>query len=872
MITMRGKWVAVEETAVRFSVPGFVDKRVVEPVVRFLPDEEVMEEVLGQTHILDPSVPREITAPIVTALNNFHRASEEVYRKHAAILDKAHDALAHATDLRFGTLDRITDRLIGKDSGAPRMAAMYAVRRALITAGMGFGTDRRSHRTTGVFQIRSKEQIKYVTTAVEWLRQYQEFEVAKKMQPDIDETKLRKPKGVSVVQGFINKARKAIIESRKHRSAEYIGYGAIGPSDKRFPIDSPNGTLRYRPGVSFSEDERVLIRVLEYAGVQWIIETEESLQSLLPLILRGTGMYSEEPVDIILGRRAIFALLLEIGVFHPYEDITHYDVNLLLPSSQHSKPLQQLATTLDQLDRTKVDLRDSMHDIRRDLRGTTAFAIDSIGSQEIDDAISITSVPGDDSKAWLHAHIANPTAFIGRDSVFARMAAHLTETFYAPDRTVPLLPSWISQEMFSLKAGRPCLTISALVDDQGEILDIKLEHSKLGDVVSLDYKHLPELIGIPQEFNDKLDPMIVGGELPVGQPVAPPTLTPKQAADLKLLHKFTKARASHRARNNAYNYSFRQPDVSVHSRAGKSGLQETYPHRTRGIMVEGDPIIAIYPRPYENPFQALAGTKADNVVQEMMLLAGEVFGRWCQLRDIPLAYRSISTLPGEPSYKETYDTYIKTALDKHGYIPVGVGFRFNEKSGIGSMQTTPAPHFNLGLSMYTKITSPLRRYGDMIAHWQVEAALREEARAGHSNLLTTKRQDYLPFTHPQMENIISRLHPRERLLATSKQRSIRHWISHWFFRAHYFNEYPLPPTMKVIIMRSAQVLTGAKSSFNMAAWMDTSLILKIRPQDMEGNMVQYGDIWEADIETVVPYYPDTILRPLKLLHREEEMM
>jgi hypothetical protein len=749
---------------------------------------------------------------------------------------------------------------------------MYAVRRALITAGMGFGIDRRSHRTTGVFQIRSKEQLKYVTTAVEWLRQYQEYEVAKKMNASSDETRtarIRQSKGVRIVQGFIDKAREAIIDSRKHRSATYIGNGAIGPSDKRFPITSAGGTLRHRATVEFTEDERVLIRVLEYAGVQWIIETEESLQSLLPLILRGTGLYNEEPYDVLLGRRAIFAFLLEIGVFAPYEDITHYDVNLLLPSSQHSKPLQQLATTLDKLDRSKVDLRDSMQDIRKDLKGTTAFAIDSAGSQEIDDAISITRVPGTESKVWLRMHIANPTAFISRDSVFARMAAHLTETFYAPDRTVPLLPSWLSQEMFSLKSRRPCLTISALVDETGEVLDVNLEHGKLGEVVSLDYKQLPEILGTSLEVKEQLAPMVIGGDLPTKSPEPEQKVTAAQEADLKLLFKFAIARCQHRQRSGGFHYVFRQPDITVHSRADKSGLLETFPHRNRAVRVDGDPIIAIYPQPYENPFRE-RGDGHESLVQEMMLLAGEAFARWCSLRDVPLAFRSMNIVPGQPSYKDAYDMHIKTAIDKHGYIPVGTGFRFIEQAGKGSMQTTAASHPSLGLDMYTKTTSPLRRYGDMIAHWQAEAALREEARSGHASLLTSKRHDYLPFTRPQMDNIISRLHPRERLLATSKQRSLRHWISHWFFRAHYFKEYPLPETLKVIIFSSAQVLTGARSSFTIAAWMDTGLILKIRPEDAEGNLLKYGDVWEAEIETVVPYYPDTILRPLRLLHREEE--
>ncbi|KIW09192.1 hypothetical protein, variant [Verruconis gallopava] len=871
LITMRGKWLAVVESSIRFSVPGFLDKKLVEPIVPYLPDAEVIEEVLGQTHILDPSVPRTITAPVVTALNDFSRQSEEVYRKHASVLDNAHDLLAHPTDLRFGTLDRVTDRLIGKDSSAPRMPAMYAVRKALLTARLAFGIDRRSHRTTGVFQIRSKKQLKYVAKAVQWLREYQEWEISRIMNETSEKTRLGHAKltiGVRIVQGFVRKAREAIIESRKHRSAKYVDYGAVGPSSERFPINSPEGTIRFKPTVKFTESERVLIRVLEYASVQCIIEHDEPLNSLIPLILRGTGMYSEPPYDVELGKRAIYSFLLEIGVFAPYDDLTLYDVNLLLPNSQHSKPLQQLASTLSQMKASNVDLQDSFADLRKDLNGTVAFAIDDAGAHEIDDAISVSRITGTDSRVWIHVHVANPTAFISRDSTFARMAAHLTETFYSPERTIPLLPSWLTDDMFSLTSGRPCLTVSTLVDEHGNVLDVKIEHGKLGKVVHLDYKQLPAILDLEVNETKEMEPLVIGGDLPASCQRHAPEIPLEHKDDLKLIYKIAQARFALRQQNGGFNYAFSQPSISVHSRANKPGLPDTYPHRAIGIRTEGDPIIAIYPRKFRNPFSDMS-CGSDILVTEMMLLAGESFAKWCEQRGIPIMYRTMQSEPGGPSYHEAYAATILPSIEQHGHITIGAGFRFLQQAGKGMMMTTVSPHPNLGLDAYVKATSPLRRYGDMVVHWQVEAALREEALSGHSSLINSKREDYLPYSRSQIEKIIERLHPRERLIATSKQRSVRHWISHWFFRAHYFNEYPLPKTIQVVVLRQAQSLTTTKQANNLAAWIETGVNMKIRPQDADGNLLQFGDIWEAEIDAVVPYYPDTILRPLRLLYREE---
>jgi exoribonuclease-2 len=39
----------------------------------------------------------------------------------------------------------------------------------------------------------------------------------------------------------------------------------------------------------------------------------------------------------------------------------------------------------------------------------------------------------------------------------------------------------------------------------------------------------------------------------------------------------------------------------------------------------------------------------------------------------------------------------------------------------------PAPHFGLGLPIYTRTTSPLRRYSDLLVHQQIRAFLRGDA-------------------------------------------------------------------------------------------------------------------------------------------------
>lgn len=846
-----------------------MDKKYITPILPYLPTEEVLEALLGQTQVIDTSVSRDLTSPIVKALNDFHDESEKVYRDNAAILDNAHDALAHSTDLRFGTLERITDRLIGKRSGTSRIAAMYAVRTALKMAGMGFGIDKKSHRITGVFQIRSKEQLKYLTTVKDWLREYQEYGVAERL---FKESLLSEPpqhtKGSHIVTKFVEKARTLITESRQDRSADFIERGMIGPSSRRFPLSSPRGTLRYsKSRTEFTEDESVIIRLFEYLAVQSVLVSEESLRSLLPLLLRGTGMYEGNPGSFLeLGNKAGMVFLQEIGVLAPWENPIHYDVNLLLPSSQHSKPLQQLATTLDQLDKSKVSLQDSMAALRRDLPHVTAYAIDDAGAAEIDDAISIERIPGSDSTVWLHVHIANPTAFIERDSAFARMAAHLTESFYSPDRNVPLLPSWISQDMFGIAPGNPCMTISSKIDLEGNILDFKIESNTLRNVVKLTYAQLPEVLGLPVKQKKQMDFMVVGGSLPLAKPVQAVEFPESQVADLKLLLKYAQARNGYRVRGGGLVLDTFQARVYVHALGGgASGLDTSYPHRTLSQHILGDPIIALQPSPYKNPFNAESRSLHELLVAECMILAGESAGKWCHARGLPVPYRGLMSLPGH-NPMEFWARSVQPALDKYGYVPASAGFRYFESMGKGCLKTSPQRHALLGIDNYLKVTSPLRRYGDMITHWQIEAALREEARMDASNLTTTKRVDYLPFSLASMENINTRLLPREKLITSAKAQSQNHWISQWFFRAHYFKEYPLPEVFPVVIQRVLKGRCGV-------VMLDTGAKVSALSDDPMGTtangiQLREGDVWEARILDVTPFLRSVHVKLTRLIKEE----
>lgn len=95
--------------------------------------------------------------------------------------------------------------------------------------------------------------------------------------------------------------------------------------------------------------------------------------------------------------------------------------------------------------------------------------------------------------------------------------------------------------------------------------------------------------------------------------------------------------------------------------------------------------------------------EATELVREMMLLAGEGAARFAFKHKIPFQYVG----QDEPE--------IPKKLNE------GLVGEYQKRKGMKSRKigTIPQDHAGLGLGMYSQVTSPLRRYGDLVAHQQL---------------------------------------------------------------------------------------------------------------------------------------------------------
>jgi hypothetical protein len=227
-----------------------------------------------------------------------------------------------------------------------------------------------------------------------------------------------------------------------------------------------------------------------------------------------------------------------------------------------------------------------------------------------------------------------------------------------------------------------------------------------------------------------------------------------------------------------------------------------------------------------------------------MLLAGEVAGRWCAERGIPVPFRVTPHTGRNP-----YDFFVENVLptqNESGQFDRERTEEYSRMIGRVQLSSVPGRHAQLGADYMAKCTSPLRRYSDLLLHWQVEAALLEEARLDQS-LVGNTREDFLPFSKAQVDAILPRLDAMERLIRQTQGYSNRQWVCHFLVRAWRYKEAKLPGTWPFLVKGMALEdgrLVGSVENLDIPA--DCTI------PDWP-NPVKKGDLLTVEIEDVDVY-------------------
>ncbi|TVU52684.1 MAG: RNB domain-containing ribonuclease [Arthrospira sp. PLM2.Bin9] len=157
------------------------------------------------------------------------------------------------------------------------------------------------------------------------------------------------------------------------------------------------------------------------------------------------------------------------------------------------------------------------------------------------------------------------------------------------------------------------------------------------------------------------------------------------------------------------------------------------------IKVDGDEVIV----------KLLDDSLSRQMVAEMMILTGEVAARYGQEHNLALPYRS-QPQPELPPEEELLQL-------PAGAVRACALRRYMPRSEVS---LTPARHASLALETYTQVTSPIRRYSDLLAHFQIKAHLRGEEPA---------------FSVEQMQEMVMSLGPAVKEASKVERETNRYW-------------------------------------------------------------------------------------------------
>ncbi|KJZ76571.1 hypothetical protein HIM_03907 [Hirsutella minnesotensis 3608] len=844
---VNGKWVTSLGLSFPFAVPNFTTVESLAPIVAKVPRNASPDEITDmQQQGLGPM--REDARELILKMTDFRDKAETIYQSNITILEGAKTILPHQEKFTHLSLAEIADRLLpsslrGADGFPPE--ALYAVQTALMRVEVGFRPINPTgdcSRPENLFEILPHSCLTTLDNVATLVREYTDAASKKRLalgHQALDKVTL----GV-----FLQQARTAVLQSRQKR--EWSQHGILKAS---------SGTEL--PQVDWTSSSQDIISFLAWWASFDMFHTSSRFHSYGAIILRGLGLYKQAD----LNQSTAWTFLQEIGRIPPWEIPTRYRTRL--PGVSFVKGGGLSREMPDQLQASKRP--DIAAGARTQSGSQPVLCIDAPSTMVIDDGISLERTQEPDV-FWVHVHAADPASVIKPDSELCKFLELIPENIYLPGHFQAMLPSDLGEDnasdykseglvkQFSLHSGGPALTFSTKINSAGDILDYQIQPSVLGDVLYLDPDDVARFCNEQTPAFSAERVLSVGtlpaqGEPAPGRPmVAVDNLDASKKEDIQTLYKLAQALKQMRLSKGAWPYFAPRPSVSVAFNPVPESKETPHPQTD---TIPADPWIKV----------STEASSGCSVVSEFMVLAGRVAACWCSDRGIPLPYRR------DAKSAENYEAALAYATEEL-YPLIHNGIEPNREqrqeliryTGKPTISSEPGSYFILGIDKYTKATSPLRRFSDLLVHWQIHAALATER--------TNKRpldpnvdnlEDILPFNAATLDTTLPLLQMREKMGKAMSQ-GVLDWILIALVRAWRF-EGKVPEALRFkVVSRLPSALLGSLNLFNLSAVIDID--------GLEGcrllKDVRVGDAFDVELVDVNVHSRTIRLKALRYLGQE----
>ena len=341
---------------------------------------------------------------------------------------------------------------------------------------------------------------------------------------------------------------------------------------------------------------------------------------------------------------------------------------------------------------------------REDFRGITTFTIDPKDAKDFDDALSARRL---DNGNWeVGVHIADVTHYVKTDGVIDKEAQSRATSVYLVDRTIPMLPERLCNQICSLRPDEEKLCFSAVFELNS---DAVVQNSRICRTI----------IKSDRRFTyEEAQEVIETGEGDYKE-------------EILALNDLAKKLRERRFKSGAINFDRYEVKFEIDE--------------------QGKPVRVYFK----------VSKDANKLIEEFMLLANrtvaEFVGRPPKGKTKKTFVYRIHELP-DPDKMENFATFIR----RFGYKLKTDGTKTDVSKGINSLldnvqgkpeenlietvairamqkarySTENIGHYGLAFEYYTHFTSPIRRYPDMMVHRLLERYL-----AGGRSVIQKKYED-----------------------------------------------------------------------------------------------------------------------------------
>ena len=320
---------------------------------------------------------------------------------------------------------------------------------------------------------------------------------------------------------------------------------------------------------------------------------------------------------------------------------------------------------------------------RKDYRKVTTFTIDPADAKDFDDALSFIKL--DNGHYEVGIHIADVTFYVKPGGVVDKEAYNRATSVYLVDRTIPMLPEKLSNNLCSLRPKEDKLCFSAIfeMDEKANVVESWFGRTVINSDERFDY--------------EQVQAMIEGGEGPLKEEI----MTLWGLAEILRKKRFEKGAIN-----------FERPEMKVE------------------IDDEGHPV---------NVYQKIS-KESNFLIEEFMLLANRSVAEFVakktgykqptfvyRIHEAPNAEKlgSLRSFAGNLGFKlgptENTKQAAKSLNALLGDVKGSAAANAIEMLALRAMaracySTDNVGHYGLAFPFYTHFTSPIRRYPDMMVH------------------------------------------------------------------------------------------------------------------------------------------------------------